>query len=123
MLEPPRRIYLTQKASTSCLWVTISHFEPVPGEATSCFWTDTAGVKHEYSMPPYCIFDMAEARENMHHYARTTRPVFARAFPVNSNPVRKSFEEAERYSTVGVESSPPRFRTPFRNLVSACTGG
>jgi hypothetical protein len=105
--EPPRRVYLTQDVNTSCFWVTVSRFKPGPGEATSYFWTDAAGVKHEFPMPPYYISDMAEARRNMRHYARTARPEFTRALLVNSNPiVRKTFEEAERYYTESKVSSP-----------------
>jgi len=80
--------------------VTVSRFEPGPDDTTAYVWTDTAGVKREYALPPYYISDMAEAGVNMRRYAQTARPEFTKALLVNSNPiVQKTFREAERYYT------------------------
>ncbi|KAF8852530.1 hypothetical protein BDZ45DRAFT_109361 [Acephala macrosclerotiorum] len=100
LFEAPRRVYLTQEINLTTFAVTASRFQPGPDDTTAYVWTDAAGIKRDYKMPPYYITDMAEAGENMRQYARTARPEFTKAVLVNANPiVRKTFEEAERYYT------------------------
>ena len=100
LFEPPRRVYITHDVNVTSFAVTISRFLPDPVDTTAYMWTDPAGVKRAYVLPPYYISDMAEAAENMRRYARTARPEFTKALLSNGNPiVRKTFEEAERYYT------------------------
>jgi len=99
-LQRPRRVYLTQDINVTTFAVTVLLFQPGPDDTTAYVWTDAAGIKRKYVLPPYYISDMAEAGANMRRYAQTARPEFTKALLVNSNPiVRKTFQEAERYYT------------------------
>ncbi|EPE33006.1 hypothetical protein GLAREA_06018 [Glarea lozoyensis ATCC 20868] len=108
-LGPPRQIYLAQEVNTTTFPVTVTRFHPGPQDTTAYKWTDTAGVKQEYEMPPYYIVDMAETGASMRQYARAVMPELTQKLLVNANPiVRKTFKEAERY-----------YNTSKSNLVAA----
>ncbi|KAI9643105.1 hypothetical protein NHQ30_008840 [Ciborinia camelliae] len=90
-------------------------FQPELDDTTASVWTDSSGIRRNYQMPPYCITDMAEPRDNMRQYARTARPELIEELLVNANPiVRKTFKEVERYCIASnVNASPKLSLEPY----------
>lgn len=106
-LEPPRQLAIAHDVTVTTFTVTVSRFQPGEGDATGYIWSDAAGNKNEYKLPPYYISDMAEAAQNMRRYVRTARAEFTGALLTSSNPiVRKTFEEAERYYAISKACDP-----------------
>ncbi|KAK7414948.1 hypothetical protein QQX98_006273 [Neonectria punicea] len=96
--EPPRKVQLTHDVCTTTFEVTIARYQPGPGDTTGYSWTDEAGCKRTYELPPYYISDLGEAARNLRHYIWEAKAEFTRALLVGSNPVvLKTFKEAERY--------------------------
>lgn len=98
VFEPPHKVQLTHDVCTTTFEVTLSRYEAGPGDTTSYFWTDAAGCKQTYELPPYYISDLEEAGRNLRKYISKARGEFTQRLLVNSNPiVLKTFKEAERF--------------------------
>lgn len=96
--EAPRKVLLTHDVCTTTFEVTISRYQPGPDDTTGYSWTDAAGHRCKYELPPYYISNLAEAGRNLRQYIPKARLEFTRALLVNSNPViSKTFKEAERF--------------------------
>lgn len=86
----PRRIFLTQgfgEGVENALCLTVSRFEPGPGDRTAYFWTDSCGQPRPMEMPPYFISDMDAARQNIREFLHNARSVYIETLLGDSNPM------------------------------------
>lgn len=56
----------------SILKVTVSRYDPIPGDKTAYEWEAKNGI-HRIKMPPYCITHVEEAKLCMFRYAKESR--------------------------------------------------
>ncbi|SLM34575.1 hypothetical protein LPUS_03411 [Lasallia pustulata] len=66
-----RELDLTQDMG-SILKVTVSRYDPIPGDKTAYEWEAKNGI-HRIKMPPYCITHVEEAKLCMFRYAKESR--------------------------------------------------
>ncbi|KAF4987082.1 hypothetical protein FDECE_15605 [Fusarium decemcellulare] len=95
-------LFLTQgfgEAWEDSLCVTVSRFDPVPGDRTTYFWTDPAGNPREMEVPPYFISDLDEARCNIRQFVYDVRSTYIEALHQDSSPlIRQTFQAALNYA-------------------------
>lgn len=98
----PITLFLTQdrgEGFENALSVTVSRFEPGPGDKTAHEWTDLDGQRHTMEMPPYFICDLEGARKNIREFSRNVRSAYIETILTDSNPiVCQTFQQALAYT-------------------------
>lgn len=96
--NPPRIVFLTQDRGEGlgdALSVTISRFEPRPGDKTAYEWVDSVGQHRTMEMPPYFISDLEAARQSIRHFSHNVRSAHIKTLLADSDPiVRQTFQAA-----------------------------
>jgi hypothetical protein len=83
--------------------VTVCTFVPESDDVTGWKWKDSGGVERKMEMPPYAIYDMAEATRNMYWAIVAGKEECINGLLDTANPIcRRTFEEAFKH----LESSP-----------------
>jgi hypothetical protein len=92
-----QKLFLTQDLGAEFV-VTVSPFDPEPGDATGYNWEDTEGNARRMEMPAYYISDLEEALFNIQEFASHSRSLYIEAHLSDSNPIiRQTFQVALGY--------------------------
>ena len=92
-----QKLFLTQDLGAEFV-VTVSPFDPEPGDATGYNWEDTEGNPRRMEMPAYYISDLEEALFNIKEFASRSRSLYIEAHLSDSNSIiRQTFQLALGY--------------------------
>ena len=82
------------------LRVTISRFQPEPGDATGYTWHDPQGHTQMMEMPPYYMSDMTQALVDIQDYGVRSFSSYIDSLLDGANPIIwKTFQAAYNYVT------------------------
>lgn len=98
-------LFLTQgfgEGLDNALAITVSRFEPQPGDRTTYYWTDSSGNPRSMEMPPYFISDVEAARRDIRRFHHNARSAYFETLLEDANPiVRQTFQAALVYNAFG----------------------